>query len=279
MVQGFPGASRGPNGQAQEYYVHDQYYAVDGLNSQVPIQYQQAQSMRDQGRTHPLAAQVMQSTTIENRLPTHEERVSRGTGESLKKTTLNESDQLVAHQFIRKPVMVGSPVAAYGDPRAGDDRDGNLQTAAAYTSPQWQSNDRAVLPARALGDKKNKQAASPRSSRFGQQSGMLSANHTLKTLPRNMSDDTAELRASNTKMHPLELDKKGESHESFHDLVDSVVGGLVQPRALRARIDLRDSHAWSGGLGADEPARSSFDDMRLLGLSKSKMLGEIGKSF
>lgn len=62
-----------------------------------------------------------------------------------------------------------------------------------------------------------------------------------------MSDDTAELRASNAKTRPLDLEKKGGSHESFDDL-----GGLVQPRALRARIDLRDSHARSGGLGTDE---------------------------
>jgi len=88
-----------------------------------------------------MAAQVIQSSTIENPLHAHGEQVSRGTGESLKKTnnnntTLNESDQLTAHQFITKPVMAGSPLAAYGDPRAGDGRDGNLWVAAAYTSPQ-----------------------------------------------------------------------------------------------------------------------------------------------
>jgi hypothetical protein len=89
-----------------------------------------------------------------------------------------------------------------------------------------------------------------------------------------MSDDTAELRASNAQTRPLDLERAGGSHEGFDEL-----GGLVQPRALRARIDLRDSHARSGGPGADEAARSSFEDLRLLGLSKSKMLGDIGKSF
>ena len=89
-----------------------------------------------------------------------------------------------------------------------------------------------------------------------------------------MSDDTAELRASHAQARPLDLEQKRASHESFDEL-----GGLVQPRAPRARIDLRDSHARSGGLGADEAARSSLEDTRLLGLSKSKMLGDIGKSF
>jgi hypothetical protein len=230
--------------------------------------------MRDQGRANPMAAQVMQSSTIENPLQVQREQASGGTGESLKRTTLNESDQLVAHQFITKPVMTGSPLAAYGDPYPGDGNHVNLREAGAYTNARGRSNDRAALSTHARDDKKNKQAASPRSSRIGQQSGILTANHTLKTLPRNMSDDTNELHGQNAKNLPLDLDKKGGSQESFDDL-----GGLVQPRALRARIDLRESHARSGGLGADEAARSSFEDMRLLGLSKSKMLGDIGKSF
>jgi len=127
--------SQGPDGQAAEYYVHDPFYAADDVNEQVPIHYLQAQSMRDQGRAHPMAAQGMQSSTIDNVLPSHGDQVSRGTGESLKKTTLGESDQLVAHQFITRPVMAGSPLAAYGDPRAGDGRDGSLW-AAAGASPQ-----------------------------------------------------------------------------------------------------------------------------------------------
>ena len=32
--------------------------------------------------------------------------------------------------------MAGSPLAAYGDPRAGDGGDGNFWAAAAYASPQ-----------------------------------------------------------------------------------------------------------------------------------------------
>lgn len=84
-----------------------------------------------------------------------------------------------------------------------------------------------------------------------------------------MSDDTNEMQAHARKV-PHHNEKKRKSYESLEDLA-----GIIHPRALRARIDLRDSR----GIGSDEAARSSFEEMRLLGLSKSKMLGDIGKSF
>ena len=95
--------------------------------------------MRDQDRkaADPIAAQAVQSSTIENPLK------DKGMVQSLKKTTLNESDQLTSNQFITKPVMTGSPLAAYGDPSS---KQSNLR----------QSHDRFGYNTRVYDDNKNK---------------------------------------------------------------------------------------------------------------------------